>query len=388
MWSSSLAADTEMAWQQVAAWQHTYDLLVHHEGRLKACRDELTYAWPPGRSPAATAFVEYIDGLLGSIRRAKEDAVANHRALAGVLTSLSATKADMAKLKAEWDKHQADGAYRAQSWSKAFPRSTGQNWQDELNEKGRERMVQNDQEVFEATQKMANLTGPTFSTVDGGKEQVGTSSVGGHGIGASTDHYRPGLTPGSFVTAPSVASVSAVDAASVGLAGVGLTGSSSSNAVSPSGSPMPIGVDSISGNNSVVGSLGTRPISPGITNSNRSPSGSAIGTGGTSMRPGVTGPMALGPARAHSFPGGSHPTGHYGPTRTNPIGGVIEGTRSTSGPAAMPMMGAMGAGKNANAGSEPLALLKWEVREGGQPVIEPAPERPFELGPAIGVESA
>src|SRR5688572_18727404 len=105
MWKSAQAADTELAWQQLTAWQRTYELLAYHEDKLRVCRNELTYAWPPERSPAATAFVEYIDGLLISIQRAKYDAAANHGALSGVLSSLSATKADMAKLKAEWDKH-------------------------------------------------------------------------------------------------------------------------------------------------------------------------------------------------------------------------------------------------------------------------------------------
>ena len=35
MWNSAQAADTQMAWQQVQAWQRTHDLLLHHEGRLQ-----------------------------------------------------------------------------------------------------------------------------------------------------------------------------------------------------------------------------------------------------------------------------------------------------------------------------------------------------------------
>jgi hypothetical protein len=67
-------------------------------------------------------------------------------------------------------------------------------------------------------------------------------------------------------------------------------------------------------------------------------------------------------------------------TRVGPVGGVIgeTGTRS-----AMPMA-SMGRTSASNVGDrESMALLQWEVAEGGSPIIEPAPERPFELGPGV-----
>lgn len=131
MWNSAQAADTGMAWQQVTAWQRTYELLSHHEDRLRKSRDELTLAWPPGRSPAATVFVEYIDGLLTSIGYAKSEAVENHKALAGVLTSLSATRADIDKLKAEWDKREAEDANMARNLPNDLFAS-GDNWRESL----------------------------------------------------------------------------------------------------------------------------------------------------------------------------------------------------------------------------------------------------------------
>ena len=375
MWNSAQAADTQMAWQQVTAWQRTYDLLLHHEGRLKACRDELTYAWPPDRSPAATAFVEYIDGLLISIGRAKQDAVENHRALALVLTSLSATKSDMAKLKAEWDQHEAEDANMAANLPNDLFAS-GENWQETLNEKARVRMAQDDQEVFEAKQKMVDITPAMGEPIYAGEpfDPYSRST----GPGASSNGSRSGTTgSSSWMYSPSIPPVPTSDPGA-GLAGGAIPDTNRLPGQAPPGAS---GAGQGPSRNAVSAPPALAPVGRNLPTSSFGRDVAVPGR--TSVATGVgrvVGRRVPASPTEGAIPREAGMARQPRSTRVGPVGGVINGM-GTGSSAPMTSMGRTSASNIED--REPMALLQWEVAEGGTPIIEPAPERPFELGPGV-----
>jgi len=374
MWNSAQAADTQMAWQQVAAWQRTYELLQHHERRLRLCREELTFAWPPERSPAATAFVEYIDGLVVAIERAKGDAAANHRALVGVLSSLSEAKTDMAKLKAEWDKHAAEDANMAAILPNDLFAS--ENWQEALNEKGRVRMAKNDQEVFEATQKMVELTGPFDGRETEPRDPFDVESgqparqSAGPGVGQANGGSAIGMMPHPVV------SVSDVDR------GFGLSGSV---ATLPLNSPVQAAgsASSASGGSLVATHLPPIGNISSPSGSLTRPPASGVGPkrGGVASNP--TGRVAFGGQLPVAAAPGSRPSRGSAPTKVKPVGGVIEGGAGTRGVNGMPFGAGGRPGSGVDVAHEPVLTLQWEVPQGVPPVINPEQERPFELGPGV-----
>jgi hypothetical protein len=378
MWNSAQAADTQMAWQQVAAWQRTYDLLLHHEGRLKACRDELTYAWPPDRSPAATAFVEYIDGLLISIGRAKQDAVENHRALALVLTSLSATKSDMAKLKAEWEQHEAEDATMAKNLPNDLFAS-GENWQETLNEKARVRMAQNDQEVFEAKQQMVVPTTQNRIILDDAKPFP--DGKGGPGVSGNSTNGNMSISAGSgnqWMKPTVVQSVPDLD--SVSLAGnqaVALrpeVPAAPANSVSTAGGIGPVPGPPVLplSRQQTPGRAATPPFARGAVQAARE--GRNIG--------------GIGGAHAVGSVGGVRPSQSWEPNRQlgrriNPVGGVI-GEGHTGPGSAFPLGGSVGGSARSNGDNREVPrTLQWTSQVGVEPVIEPPLELPYELGPGV-----
>jgi hypothetical protein len=379
MWSSAQAADTETAWQQVSAWQRTYDLLLHHELRLEACRDELTFAWPPDRSPAATAFVEYIDGLLASIRRAKDEAVENHKALAGVLASLAATRADMDRLKAEWDKHEAEDATMARNLPNDLFAS-GENWRETLNERARTRMTRNDQEVLEARLKFVDLSPPFDGGLrgpPGGPERPGQGGPTLDGTGATLAN-GPGhawLMPPTVDPAPDVGG-------RLGLAGsaaVPPVGSGGSLIASPPGagggnpsqSPTP-------GIPALVPSSGLgQARDAGMQRKPGSAPNSAIGGKGFVVRPipSVTGAVG---AR-----GATGEFGHETSRRVNPVGGLVGHAYGSTGIGAAPVGGLRSMGPDDGSRSDAQRTLHWDVAEGVPGVIQPLDDPPFVLGPGV-----
>lgn len=375
MWTSAQAADTETAWQQVSAWQRTYDLLLHHELRLEACRDELTFAWPPDRSPAATAFVEYIDGMLASIRRAKDQAAENHKALAGILASLAATRADMEKLKAEWDKREAEDVNRAYNLSNILPHSAGANWQEALNDKARTRMAKNDQEVLEARLKFVDLTPPNGGGVGGPiKPQDGRGSPADQTEFADGPATRRSSS-GQWLTPPFVALPAEIGGSA------GLAGSASGPRLAESG-------PAEATTSKVTAEPGPRSIgmaAPGLSPVSLVRPASSTGAGLNSAIGAAGGVGNLIPTgRSPKLGVATEPIRTLAPQKVSPVGGVIENTGTIrSGTMGMPLTaGAIGARQN-ESGPKPPTILQWDVAEGVAPVIEPASEPVFVLGPGI-----
>jgi hypothetical protein len=347
MWTSAVAADTNMAWQQVTAWQRTYELLTHQATQLRMARSELTAAWPAEPGTAAAAFVAYLDEVLLSITRAAEDAVANRQALAHVLTSLSTAKADMTTLKGKWDRNEAEDRARAQNLSNVLPHSAGFDWRHQLNELARDRMTRNDQEVFEATQQM---TPPVrFDPVIGDHVPVHSE--------AATSVTTPGqpTDKATWVSAPVVAPVWDVGPGA-DLAGVSAPRGSAGHPGNGPG-PTPIGSsDRVSPLISMPMSGSRLPTPPGGVISSRTP----------------------GSLRAVSEP----PATTAGVRRVNPVGGVIDGHAGPGGVGGPMPLGSGMAGRRGRS-SDPEPTHVWTVEHGVPGVIEPAPERPHLPGPGV-----
>jgi hypothetical protein len=354
MWASAQAADTQTAWQQVNAWRQTRDLLLHHAGRLKACADELRYTWPPERSRAAQAFVLYIVELHAAIMAASTGAATNHLALAEVLTSLSAAKADMAKLKQDWDTYEsASPIEKAETRSKldsADPREA-------LNAKARARMAQNDREVFDSSRRFVELT-PTRERQVGPPEPWDPN--GGVGSGSPSTSPTGGSPSTSRMTAPVVESVSAIDD-QIDLAGARLAQKlpglidSLPSGITPGLSPTPGSAAPSTG----VGAVGgVSVVRPSLVGRSRSP-GAA----------GPIGPITGGPGR--------------GPGKVNPVGGVVEANRQTAASSMLPFTGGARGNIEGDRPTPAALTTQWDVLQGVSPVIEPLPERPFVLGPGV-----
>lgn len=364
MWASAQAADTQTAWQQVNAWRRTHDLLIHHAGRLKACADELSYAWPPGRSPAAQAFVAYITELRAAIEKASIDAATNYTAIAGVLTSLSAAKADMSRLMQAWDSYEnAPTAEKARRSSAGSPDSP-----EALNAQARARMSENDQEVMESSRRFVELT-------SGWREGVWKPvplDSGSPGGTSSQSSQGSRTLEGPRVLAPSVNPAHAIDgnfdlAGSLDVpkpAGVadGPTPGLIPGVATPGSPASPPGVG-------VVGMIPPARVPPagGLGGAIRADGIHAGQTAASSGRP-PTSPLAVGAGR--------------GQNRANPVGGVIEPTRTPSTPMLPFVGGGRGAAESVR-GASTAPTMHWDVPEGVSPVIEPPPEEPFELGPGV-----
>jgi hypothetical protein len=383
MWLSAQAADTQMAWEHVTAWGRTHDLLEYHESRLRAARDALTAAWPPQRSPAATAFAEHIDGLLLMIGQSKSTAVENRTALAGVLASLRDTKNDIYQMVAEWEGYQATPVHSHRT--AVVPPSY------QVTQKAQARMDRNDQEVFAAYRQLTEMPGPWDGQFDDGGVPFGNPGtnrdLGSDGGSSSANGSMQGAVSGNSLLPRPVRPLSEIDAG-VGLAGGVVPPSASAAPSSAAGlTPVPLLPEVSNQTGVIVGRpTGVGPIPPG-------------GTQGVGKRPGEgpsskllasdrSGGISGVPAelRANPSPLNAGVRTGSGP-RTNPIGGVIGGGGTSIGSAGMPIGGQRHSGASGRPEPDASLTLRWEVEEGGPPVIESVPERPFELGPGvIGVD--
>lgn len=396
MWSSAQAADTQMAWQQAAAWQRTYDLLYHQESRLRACRDELTAAWPPDRSPAAQGFVAYLDNLLSSISAAKENALANRSGLVGVLSSLSSAKVDMAKLAARWDGYEAESQNRAQNLVNTSEHSGGANWREELNREARARMSRNDQEVLEATGQMIAPEPLLGRSVDQWTSIYPEPSLSSES--ASPMKTSVGVRvqdQGGWVRAPVVTSAGEIDE-TLGLAALVPSGTATQPlslntpqlglGVTLAGDPL-VSPAAVAGRQP-VSRAGQRPRSnePAATASALPQS---IGRSATALpqrfgRSGVaSAPMTNGRRGVAAVPPQSAQSNPMDARKINPVGGTIGSPSAMHPQTGMPIgVGGRSAGRIERS-PDLESWYQWETAEGGPSVLVPLTEQQNDPGRGV-----
>src|SRR5258706_3846421 len=83
-------------YHQITAWGQTYELLWKHASVLKHCTEELAAKWPPDQSPAARAFIDYINMLVANMDSVGRAAIQNSLALMDIVETLNTAKAKVA----------------------------------------------------------------------------------------------------------------------------------------------------------------------------------------------------------------------------------------------------------------------------------------------------
>jgi hypothetical protein len=369
LWRLLQSEGSGETWRQVSGWRRTYELLCYHAAELERCRRELAEAWPPERSPASHAFVTQLDGMLFSLKQAQAAATTNADMLAAVLSSLWSAKTDISKLKAEWDRNEAEAQRRGQPGQiNIFAHSGGSDWRIRLNEQARIRMEKADAEVFEATRMMSvPISYQLRPTIDGG----GVGKLGPVGGAAPAAMTPPVIPPPTQMRDDSLP----VLAAGIG----GSAGAHSFLVDTPSGVALPTG--------GVIGAAhGIGPVpsagyfsersakstsgvvgTPNVAGAVKQKGANAVGVGATGTRPAIA-PAVNGATRAAAANSG-------GAGRASPASGIVNGAGSKSIATTQPLLAGPRGAKREHANGEardPDTI--WSVREGVSPVIEPGPE--------------
>jgi len=390
MYAVAKVGEDPESWKQATALHETLELLNFHEEQLRMARDELAEMWPPEKSPAAAAFVRHVNKMLDDIKLAQEETAANQRALALLLISLAHAKADMAALNAEYaqvEKRMHSPDRNPINYSEYGPDARRL---EEINERGRRRMGQADQEVFAASNQMVQPTvslRSDDSPSDNRLHQDGSSDSGSG---------RSEFLALRSVTVPSPAEVDSrlqaqpadYEGASDYEAALAAVGHGSATTAPPGAFVQPS-----SDKATATGGAGILPgvSMPGPASLRINPPGGGIGSLGRSS-------------------GGGHGAGVGTPPgrRVNPVGGVIGGSpaSSTASPhgssgrstaASHPTtsgsrsLGSTGPGLAARGRrrqeperpGDPEAYRIWPVAEGGPPVIESRPEPFHDPGPGV-----
>jgi hypothetical protein len=154
LWNMLQAEDVVTTSQHVTAWRETHELLSLHMDELKRQRDDLAAKWPADRSPAAAAFVAYVDGMLGSMKQTSEAAVGNNGALAGINDALITAREKVGQVHEQWQKYQKneDSSLSLFGWHPFA--DTPDNWQEDLKLQAAKHMSEADTVVFQNTAKL------------------------------------------------------------------------------------------------------------------------------------------------------------------------------------------------------------------------------------------
>jgi hypothetical protein len=194
-----LAEDHADAWHQVSAWHRTADLLLYHADTLARLRDRVAHAWPPERSPASSAYLDYLDGLIASVTDTREAALTNGTALAGILSTLEDARTRVEAVNREWQ------------WI-ILPRGPNvtPRWRETLNQQVYERMTAVEQTIFEYTNQLVQTApygaesgydeSPLPEKTNGHVILAAEASRHAHNVSSSTSGTQPsalGATPQS-----------------------------------------------------------------------------------------------------------------------------------------------------------------------------------------------
>ncbi|GAA1787757.1 hypothetical protein HC028_12935 [Planosporangium flavigriseum] len=95
------------SWDQVRAWQKTHELLDDHTSTIRYYRQGLVDRWPPDKSPAAAAFITYVDELIDSLQKASADAKVNERVLGDLTHEVTRARDEV---RAAYQEHAANQA--------------------------------------------------------------------------------------------------------------------------------------------------------------------------------------------------------------------------------------------------------------------------------------
>jgi hypothetical protein len=112
IWEMVRGEDGRINGQQVQAWNRMLTLCNHQADRLLKAAARLAERWPPQRSQAAAAFVEYVSRMGNSMQEAATAAGRNMTALEHLSNGLGTARAEVATLLAQRYQYQQREAQR------------------------------------------------------------------------------------------------------------------------------------------------------------------------------------------------------------------------------------------------------------------------------------
>jgi hypothetical protein len=154
LWTMLQNEDPLKTSQHASAWRMTYELLSTHMAELQRCRDDLAAKWSAASSPAAAAFLNYVDNMLASMKATGDAAVATYDGLSGINGALITAKAEIGKLHEQWQKnqHEEDSSLNVFGWHPFA--DTPDNWKEQLKAEAAKQMYKADTTVFQSSAKL------------------------------------------------------------------------------------------------------------------------------------------------------------------------------------------------------------------------------------------
>jgi hypothetical protein len=137
-----LGDDDGESWRTVNAWLAAYETISVHQSQLTRAQTELSEAWPPDHSAAATAFLDMVGGLSASLAETADAAYGNARAVSNSLDALATARDTVASLHQQWHAQAATSSPEGAAWAK------------DLNTKAQQIMRITDQAIFDNTQRL------------------------------------------------------------------------------------------------------------------------------------------------------------------------------------------------------------------------------------------
>ena len=152
--ASMLADNYADAWDQVLGWQVVSVTIDASRQWLATARAQLAEAWPPEHSPAAVAFLSYLDGLDTSMADTANVALTNGSARATVLTVLGEAHRSVDQLHQTWKARVVPAQPLATAAARFAAESAAAKWAADLNTQAHEVMTKTDQAIFESYRQL------------------------------------------------------------------------------------------------------------------------------------------------------------------------------------------------------------------------------------------
>lgn len=108
IWQMVAGEDDERGWAQVNSWYRLQSAMDAQRERLIACKRSLEHRWPPKNSEAASAFIQYLDGLILSMDETAQAAASTARGLSGIMHALAKAKARVEPIHELWQQASSD----------------------------------------------------------------------------------------------------------------------------------------------------------------------------------------------------------------------------------------------------------------------------------------
>jgi hypothetical protein len=389
LWKMLQNEDPFKTSQHASAWRMTYELLSTHMAELQRCRDDLAAKWSAASSPAAAAFLNYVDNMLASMKTTGDAAVTTYDGVNGINGALITAKAEIGKLHEQWQKyqHEEDTSFSIAGWQPFADRPD--NWKEQLKAEAAKHMNKADTAVFESS---AKLTPPPQYEPKGNWEQRQDFPADGSGPGSGGTSAQgergwaqPPFIPAPVAVPPPAATPTPAATTPIGPGAVLSGGVVAPVAPTPGITPTPVApTPPLSGPALPPGGLiGQRPKPfPGESSVGRGSSGAAARAGGAGVGSESAGPRGR-PALAPGGVIGGEPISSRPAAsvmrRVNPVGGVIGeqpvGATAASGRQPVGVAGQRGAGRRRDESDQHFDPDNpWAIEEGVPGVLKPHAE--------------